>query len=196
MPLKLSFLRVVFPMSHGLKISWRNGAHESAKHDQIPGFQGVCRKHSRGWDPNLSTFFVWRKSICQANRSKLMDAAKLEPEDHQAEFFRNLCFNPTLVFSLFNFLIMDLVLGSSRVSGSHCNATNSFDGGHWVFLSIHYGILKCHCTLIPCYSDALPGAVIFRTLRISPSLSWWIYWGELGCWKESDLVLKLCWMLF
>lgn len=48
--------------------------------------------------------------------------------------------------------IIDLVLGSSRVAGSHCNATNSFDGGHWVFLGIHMAIW---CPEMSLYIDSI-----------------------------------------
>ena len=145
------------------------------KHDQICSSKACVANIPEVGIRNLSTFVVDVAAICQANRSKLMDAAKLEPEDHQAEFYFFEMFQSQ--FGVFIALcIIDLVLGSSRVSGSHCNATNSFDGGDWVFLGIHtwpYGVLKCHCTLIPYDSMLLQClSVVARTLGISLCLSW------------------------
>ena len=92
-------------MSHGCGSKSREVDVYSTQTWSNLQFQGVCRKHSRGWDPNLSTFVVDVAAICQANRSKLMDAAKLEPEDHQAEFFRNVsvpiwCYHCLLYYRL------------------------------------------------------------------------------------------------
>lgn len=71
----------------------------ASKHDQICSSKACVANIPEVGIRNLSTFVVNVAAICQANRSKLMDAAKLEPEDHQAEFFLK-CFSPNLVFSL------------------------------------------------------------------------------------------------
>ena len=78
------------------------------------------------------------------------------------------------------FFIIDLVLGSSSVSGSHCNATNSFDGGHWVFLGIHMAIW---CPEMSLYIDSI-WASSKRSLSIACSIRW-----PLVC--QNDLWRKL-----